>query len=111
MGEFEIEFESATGSNELNVVRPFHSGLDLPNRFGAFPFHPISPQAEVKDGTGTYNPDLSRPNPAYFEFVDYVVDTAATLGIVVGLVPSWGRYVNGGECLLPPTLRTGEAQG
>lgn len=41
-------------------------------------------------------PDLSRPNPDYFAFIDRVVHLAATLGIAITLVPTWGRYVNGG---------------
>ncbi|KAK1925242.1 hypothetical protein DB88DRAFT_257238 [Papiliotrema laurentii] len=43
---------------------------------------------------GTF--DLFAPNEEYFEFVDWIVDTAASLGIITALVPTWGRYVNGG---------------
>lgn len=67
------------------------SGLDYPNREGHWPFFPSS-DAE----TGKYLPDLSRPNPDYFAFVDRVVRLAASLDIVVTIVPTWGRYVNGG---------------
>ncbi|MEA3207394.1 MAG: hypothetical protein QOE70_451 [Chthoniobacter sp.] len=31
---------------------------------------------------------------AYFEYVDYVVDKAASLGLYVGLLPTWGDKVN-----------------
>jgi hypothetical protein len=67
------------------------SGLDYPNRQGHWPFFP-SAEAEPDK----YLPDLSRPNPEYFAFIDRVVAFAATLGIVITLVPTWGRYVNGG---------------
>jgi hypothetical protein len=69
------------------------SGLDIPNRYGAFPFHPLPDTTD----TAIYKPDFTRPNRAYFDFVDYVVDEAGKLGMLVALVPTWGRYVNGGE--------------
>ena len=66
-------------------------GLDYPNREGHWPFFPA-----VNAEEGKYLPDLSRPNPDYFAFIDRVVRLAATLGITLTLVPTWGRYVNGG---------------
>lgn len=68
-------------------------GLDYPNRFGEWPF-------EMVDG----QMDVSKPNLGYFEFVDWVVDLAATLGIRVALVPTWGRYIGGGESTLVSSL-------
>jgi hypothetical protein len=53
-----------------------------------------------------YRPDFTRPNPAYFEFVDFVVDEAAKMGIRVAMVPTWGRYINGGEAYLGLRLRS-----
>jgi hypothetical protein len=67
------------------------SGLDYPNREGHWPFLPSSDAEE-----GKYLPDLSHPNPDYFAFIDRVVHLAATLDITITLVPTWGRYVNGG---------------
>ncbi|WWD01007.1 hypothetical protein V866_007945 [Kwoniella sp. B9012] len=40
--------------------------------------------------------DPTRPNPAYFDFVDRVIDFAASIGITIALVPTWGRFLNGG---------------
>jgi hypothetical protein len=53
-------------------------GLRVPNPYGELPLH---------DG------DPMRPNDAYFRHVDDVVDQAAALGLVVGLLPTWGDKV------------------
>ncbi|KAG2508595.1 hypothetical protein JM16_008804 [Phytophthora kernoviae] len=42
------------------------------------------------------NSDTTQPNEAYFELIDWTVDLAASYGILVALVPVWGRWVNGG---------------
>lgn len=36
--------------------------------------------------------DPARPNEAYFQHVDYIVEKAAELGLVVGMLPTWGSY-------------------
>lgn len=36
--------------------------------------------------------DPAQPNEAYFKHVDYVVSKAAELGLVVGMLPTWGSY-------------------
>ncbi|KAG3031992.1 hypothetical protein PC121_g5052 [Phytophthora cactorum] len=35
------------------------------------------------------------PNEAFFELADWAVDLAASYGILMTLVPTWGMYVNG----------------
>ncbi len=35
--------------------------------------------------------DPERPNDAYFQHVDYVVKKAASLGLYVGMLPTWGH--------------------
>lgn len=67
------------------------SGLEYPNREGHFPFLPAQSSTSAK-----YVPDVGRPNPDYFAFIDRIVTLAATLGITITIVPTWGRYVNGG---------------
>ncbi len=37
--------------------------------------------------------DPSRPNEAFFEYVDWVVRRAGELGLVVGILPTWGEFV------------------
>lgn len=66
------------------------SGLEYPTRDG---FYPFLPAAESTDEV--YIPDVSKINEKYFDFVDWVVDEAAKRGLVIALVPTWGRY---GEC-------------
>lgn len=54
-------------------------GLTVPNAYGHVPFHDLDP---------------ARPNEPYWQHVDYVVDRAASLGIVTGMLPSWGDKVH-----------------
>ena len=37
--------------------------------------------------------DPARPNPAYFEHVDHLVDFANKKGLVLAMLPTWGFYV------------------
>lgn len=41
------------------------------------------------------NDDPALPNAAYFGHIDAVVNAAAARGILILLVPTWGRWVNG----------------
>jgi len=34
--------------------------------------------------------DPTKPNETYFRHVDFVIDKAAELGLVIGLLPTWG---------------------
>jgi hypothetical protein len=54
-------------------------GLTVPNAYGALPL---------------VDRDPGRPNEAYFQHVDYVVNKAESLGLFVGLLPTWGSYWN-----------------
>lgn len=54
-------------------------GLQTPNAYGEKPFAGIDP---------------SKPNEAYFEHVDYIVNKANELGMFVGLLPTWGDKFN-----------------
>ncbi|WWC61515.1 uncharacterized protein I303_104099 [Kwoniella dejecticola CBS 10117] len=66
-----------------------HGGVTLPNRKGEWPFHP-------KNAVGDkYYPDVFRPNEKYFDYVDWVIDYAASVGIRVAIQPVWGNYVAG----------------
>ncbi|RSH90754.1 hypothetical protein EHS25_009929 [Saitozyma podzolica] len=90
---------AAKGFNAVMVViMAEHGGLDYPNREGAWPFHPAPDSTPEK-----YIPDISRPNAKYFAFIDRILPLAASLGITIVLVPTWGRYVNGGY-YGPPVL-------
>lgn len=52
-------------------------GLNTPNANGDTPLHDLDP---------------TRPNEAYFRHVDAVVARANALGLVMGMLPTWGAY-------------------
>lgn len=54
-------------------------GLDAPNPYGELPL---------------IDKDPARPNEKYFEHVDYIVNKAAAVGLVTGMLPTWGDKVN-----------------
>jgi len=77
------------------VVLAELDGLNTPNAYGHTP---------LKDN------DPTRPNEAYFEHVDYVVNKAAELGLRVGMLPTWGDKFNkkwgvGPEIFTPENAR------
>ncbi|ETK74660.1 hypothetical protein L915_18599 [Phytophthora nicotianae] len=41
------------------------------------------------------NENPATPKETFFELVDWTVDLAASYGILIALVPTWGMYVNG----------------
>jgi Protein of unknown function (DUF4038)/Putative collagen-binding domain of a collagenase len=60
-------------------------GLTVPNPYGALPL---------------IDKDPARPNDAYFTHVDHIVSKAESLGMFVGLLPTWGKYWKTGEHLV-----------
>jgi hypothetical protein len=57
-------------------------GVDDPNANGDLPFE---------------NRDFSRPVERYWAHVDFVVDAANQRGLYVGLLPTWGGWVQGAK--------------
>jgi hypothetical protein len=58
-------------------------GHSAPNPYGHVPFVDLDPaRPAVKDG----------PSNDYWDHVDYIVEKANSLGLVVGFLPTWGRY-------------------
>ncbi|NLF31372.1 MAG: DUF4038 domain-containing protein [Planctomycetes bacterium] len=55
------------------------SEADRPNAYG---------QMELIDG------DIACPNERYFQHVDYIVNKAASLGLWIGMLPTWGDRWN-----------------
>lgn len=54
-----------------------------PNPYGHLPLIDLDPsRPAVKDG----------PHNDYWDHVDYIVEKANSLGLVVGFLPTWGRY-------------------
>jgi len=59
------------------VVLSQVGGLDVPNAEGDIPLN---------------NHDPGDPNEDYFKHVDYIVEKAESLGLVIGMLPTWGSY-------------------
>ena len=70
-------------SKKFNVIQavalPELNGLTVPNRYGELPLNDNDPE---------------KPNKRYFEHVELVVDLANSLGLYVGVLPTWGDKVN-----------------
>lgn len=69
------------------VVLAQLGGLDDPNPYGDVPL---------------IDKDPARPNEDYFEHVDYIVGRARELGLVVGMLPTWGSYWKSGRDIFTP---------
>jgi len=77
------------------VVLAEFEGLTVPNPYGELPLCDADPL---------------RPNDAYFEHVDAVVDMAEALGLTIGMLPTWGDKWNlkwgaGPEIFTPDNAR------
>lgn len=77
------------------VVLAEIDGLHVPNMNGDLPL---------------FDDDPTRPNEAYFQHVDAVVDLAASLGLHIGMLPTWGDKWNkkwgvGPEIFTPENAR------
>jgi len=66
-------------------------GLNVPNVYGQKPLT---------------NNDPTTPNEEYFKHVDYIVDLANAKGIAIGMLPTWGRWVNENNIFTTQTART-----
>jgi len=64
------------------VVLAQLGGLNVPNPYGALPLIDQNP---------------ARPNEAYFRHVDYIVEKAESLGVYIGMLPTWGSYWKSGD--------------
>jgi hypothetical protein len=60
------------------VVLAELGGLRDPNPYGHLPLHDNDP---------------AKPNEAYFQHVDYIVNKAEELGLTIGMLPTWGDKV------------------
>ena len=78
--DFYLQTRAAQGFNVIQaVVLAEFDGLRIPNALGEVPLHDLDP---------------TKPNEAYFQHVDYIVDKAESLGLFVGLLPTWGDKWN-----------------
>ncbi len=87
-----LENRAAKGFTVVQaVVLAQLGGLTVPNANGDLPLA---------------DKDPTRPVEAYFEHVDQIVTKANELGIVIGMLPTWGSYwtsTNRGDLIFTPT--------
>jgi hypothetical protein len=57
-------------------------GLTVPNAYGELPLIDMDP---------------GKPSAKYFEHVDFIVEQAASLGLHIGFLPTWGKYWKSGD--------------
>jgi hypothetical protein len=55
------------------------------------------------------NRDFARPNPRYFEHIDWTVARARHYGIRMALLPVWGASLVGGQQVSGPTMNPAQA--
>src|SRR5262245_48376787 len=60
------------------VVLAEFDGLQEPNAYGHLPLEDLNP---------------ARPNEEYFKHVDWIVEKAESLGLYIGMLPTWGDKV------------------
>jgi hypothetical protein len=77
--EVYLENRRSKGFNVIQAVALAEfNGLDVPNRNGDLPFSHLDP---------------TKPNEAYFKFMDSVILIAGNKGMHIGLLPTWGDKV------------------
>lgn len=77
------------------VMLAEYEGLTVPNAYGHLPL---------------VDNDPTRPNEAYFDHVDAIVSRAEALGLIIGMLPTWGDKWNkkwgvGPEIFTPENAR------
>lgn len=74
-----LKNRKAKGINVIQaVVLAENNGLRTPNPYGEVPFIDLDP---------------TKPNEKYFEHVDFIVNEAEKLGLVIGMLPTWGDKI------------------
>lgn len=63
-------------------------GIEVPNAYGRKPL--------LKNENGEYDPTMpdTAGENSYWDHVDYIVDKAASLGMYIGFLPTWGDKFN-----------------
>ncbi|KAG3247048.1 hypothetical protein PI124_g8253 [Phytophthora idaei] len=80
--DFYLKTRAEQGFNVIQTVGIAElNGTTRANFYGDLPYN---------------NADTTQPNEAYFQLIDWTVDLAASYGLLIALVPVWGRWVNGG---------------
>ena len=92
--DFYLEKRVAQGFNVIQAVALAEiDGLFTPNPYGDLPL---------------INADPDRPNPSYFEHVDYIIKKADSLDLYIALLPTWGDKVFKNSWGIGPEIFTTE---
>ncbi|WP_180969972.1 glycoside hydrolase family 140 protein [Deinococcus planocerae] len=79
------------------------NGLTVPNAQGDLPLVGKDP---TRPATTPGNKPTNSAEYDYWDHVDYIVNEAASLGLHVALLPSWGRWVNDEPIFTPASARS-----
>ena len=91
-----LETRAAQGFTVIQaVVLAEFDGLTQPNAYGHLPL---------------LDQDPAKPVEKYFEHVDYIVDKAQSLGLYIGMLPTWGDKFNKKWGIGPEIFTPGNAK-
>jgi hypothetical protein len=86
------EYLATRASQQFTVIQVValseFDGLTVPNAYSRTPL--------IKNADGTYKPEKPDADSegSYWHHVDFVIDTAYSLGLYIGLLPTWGDKFN-----------------
>jgi hypothetical protein len=90
--EFYLKRRAEQGFTVIQTVALAEfDGLGTPNAYGELPLH---------------NNDPLKPSERYFEHVDWILEKAESLGLTIGLLPTWGDKWNKSKWGVGPEIFT-----
>lgn len=90
-----VEYLSTRVSQQFTVIQAValseFDGLTVPNAYGRTPL--------LKNNNGAFDPELPDLDTeingyTYWDHVDFIIDYANSLGLYIGLLPTWGDKYN-----------------
>ena len=90
-----LEYLATRASQQFTVIQTValaeFSGLSAPNAYGRTPL--------LKNENGDFDPELpdldtTNNKYTYWDHVDFIIDAACSLGLYIGLLPTWGDKYN-----------------
>lgn len=93
-----VEYLSTRASQQFTVIQAValseFDGLTVPNAYGRTPL--------LKNKNGNFDPELpdidtsnnDNDGYTYWNHMDFIIDTACSLGLYIGLLPTWGDKFN-----------------
>ena len=90
-----LEYLATRASQQFTVIQAValaeFDGLTVPNAYGRTPL--------LKNDNGDFDPelpdiDIEKDKYDYWDHVDFIIDAACSLGLYIGLLPTWGDKFN-----------------